>query len=192
MANTHFEQNHAVRRALSVAAVAAVLLVLALPVGAADAGRTGTNGGARYGRHHDDDEGPINMGSVAMPQISDFPLDSTYSSIVSIAAAPGRAGKAVITATGQLCTGHKAGVADKVSLRVTVDGASGPGGSQSFSIPTSQASGQVCSSFTLTGTFDQFSAQAHYLSLDGRASSGSAFVSGASLSGILYPYRSRR
>lgn len=179
------------RAALGVVLVYAALLAVALPAGAADGGYTEGNGSVRHGRHHDDDA-PIDMGSVAMAQVSEYPLGIAYDSIVSISAAPGRAGRAVITATGKLCTSHTAGVADSASVQVTVDGASAPGGSQSFSIPASQAAGQVCSPFTLTATFDQFSAQAHYISLDGMSSSGSASVSGASLSAILYPYHTRR
>ncbi len=47
----------------------------------------------------------------------------------------------------------------------------------------------LCSPFSITGTFGAFGAQAHYIALQGQASSASAYVSGASLSAILHPCR---
>lgn len=188
------EKHRAVVRRALTAGVCGALLVFAAPGGAANnaayaqAGDGVRHDGVRHDGRHRDDDAPIYMGNVAMAPVSQYTLGATFGSIVALAAAPGRAGRAVITASGQLCTTHVAGVADSVSLQVTVDGVSAPGGSQIFSIPAAQAAGDVCSPFSLTGTFDAFSEQAHYSALQGQASSASAYVSGATLSAVLYPY----
>lgn len=189
MGTVHIGQRRAVLRRVLSAAVCGALLVFAMPGGAANTGYAQGDGGARHDGHHRDDDAPIYMGNVAMAPVSQYTLGATFGSIVALAAAPGRAGQAVITASGQLCTTHVAGAADTASLQVTVDGVSAPGGSQTFTIPAGQAAGDVCSPFSLTGTFDAFSEQAHYIALQGQASSASAYVSGASLSAVLYPYR---
>lgn len=137
--------------------------------------------------HHDYDySGPISLGMVQMAPESTFFLNAAPSTIVSIIAAPLYGGQVVVTASGMLCVGHTAGADDSAMLQIMVDNV--PSGSaQQIAIPKTQKDGQMCSSFNLTGGVTPVLAQSHAIRLVGQASGASTYVSGASLSAMLYP-----